>query len=339
MNTKIFLTTVMAALTCATAQADINAGMPVVPNMSTQMRGNCDLLASNTVRATYKGMRDLTKPTLSDEIQPVITRVAVFQVIEPLAYRRYGRYGNNRMQAGSLFAVEMNKEVLGQPASVVDTIAQMQPGDEAVVKIDHLYIFDEKENRSVNPCTRIARKMTQPAAPADAQPATPGSAATTPAPLPTTVAPLVGGNNSYGRATSRETRISITPDGKGGMKKEVIEIHRELDSTTNSVKTRMYINGTEVDPNTRQPLTQQAAAAPAEPAPQAAPAPAPAPQAQPATPPAPAPAPAPANNNSDDDTIVEHAPTNAAQQPQQEQQPAAPAPAASGTTLPDNESF
>ncbi len=335
MNTKIFLTTALAALTCATAQADINAGMPVVPNMTTQMRGNCDLLASNTVRATYKGLRDLTKPTLSDEIQPSITRVAVFQVIEPLAYRRYGRYGNNRMQPGALFAVEMNKEVLGQPAAVVDTIAQMQPGDEAVIKIDHLYIFDETENRSVNPCTRIARKMKQPATPAPAEttPNTPSSAATTPAPLPTTVAPLVGSNSGYGRATSRETRISITPDGKGGMKKEVIEIQRELDSTTNSVKTRMYINGTEVDPETRQPLAQ-----PAAPAPQTQPTPAPAAQPAPAPqqPAAPAPQNAtPAADNSEDDTIVEHAPTNAAQMPQ----PASPAPTTTGTPLPDNESF
>lgn len=334
MNTRTLLTTAAVALLSPVVQADIHAGMPAVPNMTAQMRGNCDLLASNTVRATYRGLRDLTKPTLSDAIQPTVTRVAVFEVIEPLAYRRYGRYGNNRMRMGSLFAIEMSKEVLGQPAAVVDTISQMQPGDEAVVKIDHLYIFDETENRSVNPCTRIARKMTVPAAPAPAatpQPTAPGSAATTaaPAPLPTTVAPLTGGN-SFAHATSRETRISIVPDGNGGMKKERIDIHRELDPATQEMKTRMYINGTEVDPNTRQPLPQAPAAAPA-PAPAAPPAPAAAPT------PAPAPAPAQAAEGNDSDTIVEHAPENAVQVAPA--MPTEPAPAAGGTPLPETESF
>ncbi len=323
MNTRTLLTTAAVALLSPVVQADINAGMPVVPNMTAQMRGNCDLLASNTVRATYKGLRDLTKPTLSDTIQPTVTRVAVFEVIEPLAYRRYGRYGNNRMRAGSLFAVEMSKEVLGQPAAVVDTISQMQPGDEAVVKIDHLYIFDEQENRSVNPCTRIARKITAPAAPAPAattQPSTPGSASASaaPAPLPTTVAPLTGGS-SFAHATSRETRISIVPDGNGGMKKERVDIHRELDPATQQMKTRMYINGTEVDPNTRQPLQQ-----------------APAPAAAPAPVPNPAPAQS-ATGNDDSDTIVEHAPENAVQPAPAV--PAEPAPEANGTPLPETESF
>lgn len=338
MNTTTLLTTAAAlAFLSPVAQADINVGVPAVPNMNAQMRGNCDLLASNTVRATFKGQRDLTKPTLSDDIQPSVTRVAVFEVIEPLAYRRYGRYGNNRMRTGSLFAVEMSKEVLGQPASVVDTISQMQPGDEAVMKIDHLYIFDEMENRSVNPCTRIARKVTTPAAnTAVPQPATPGSAATTAAPLPTTVAPLTSGN--YGRASSRETRISIVPDGQGGMKKERIDIHRELIPGTMEMKTRMYINGVEVDPDTRQPL-----------APAATPAPAPAPAT-----PAPAESTPVPQQEDADDTIVEHVPANAEQPATPAPVPAAPAtpaptpapampttpaPAATGTPLPENESF
>lgn len=336
MNTRTLLTTAAVALLSPVVQADIHAGMPAVPNMTAQMRGNCDLLASNTVRATYKGLRDLTKPTLSDAVQPTVTRVAVFEVIEPLAYRRYGRYGNNRMRTGSLFAVEMSKEVLGQPAAVVDTISQMQPGDEAVVKIDHLYIFDETENRSVNPCTRIARKITAPATsvPAPAtQPTTPGSAATTaaPAPLPTTVAPLTG-SNSFAHATSRETRISIVPDGNGGMKKERIDIHRELDPATQKMKTRMYINGTEVDPNTRQPLQQAPAPTPTPaPAPATAPTPAPAPVASPT------PAPAQPATGGDSDTIVEHAPENAVQAAPA--MPTEPAPAANGTPLPETESF
>lgn len=336
MNTKTLLTTAAAAALLSQATwADITVSMPAVPNVTARMQGNCDLLASNTVRATYKGMRDLTKPTLSDTIQPTVTRVAVFEVIEPLAYRRYGRYGNNRMRTGSLFAVEMSKDVLGQPAAVVDTIAQMKPGDEAVVKIDHLYIFDEQENRSVNPCTRIARK---PAAPAPVAPTadapqadTPGSAATTAAPLPTTVAPLMGGGMSH--ATSRETRISIVPDGQGGMKKERIDIHRELDPATQEVKTRMYINGTEVDPTTRQPLPQTPAPAaqPQQPAPQPATQPQ---QPAPAAAPAPAPQPATPAPTDSDDTIVEHAPANAVPA-----LPNTPAPAAGNSPLPENESF
>lgn len=308
------LFTVMAALACTLpcTQADIVNTPPTVPG-GAKIIGNCDLLASNTVRATFRGIRTVTSPSLNEQEQGKTTQVAVFEVIEPLAYRRHTRYGDNRMRQGQLFGVEMNRELPGQPAAVIDTIAQMQPGEEAAMKIDHLFVFGDEENSTIHPCTRIARRNAQPQATAAPQ------TAPADAPLPTTVTPLnpATPGSAHMTATSRETRISIVPDGQGGMKQERIDIQRDLIPGTNNMKTRMFINGTEVDPTTRQPLTapvattpQQSAASvqPAQPSqpPAAAPTPQPVPAAQATSSPAP---------GDSDDTIVEHAPTNATPAP------------------------
>lgn len=273
MKTNALLTIAagLAAL-APVAMADINQGQAIVPNMTAQMRGNCDLMASNTVRATFKGMRSIPMQTL-DEDQPAMTNVAEFEVIENLAHRRYVRYGDGTMPAGMRFTVALDREMPGQPADVADKIAQMKPGDEAVLKIDHLFLFAEPEGRNLRPCTRMAVK---PAGQSASQS------------LPTAVAPLM--MEGSGRAVSTSTSISLRPDGKGGMVEERIDVRSEYDSAAGLQKTRMFINGQEVDPQTRKPLQQKATA----------PAAAPATVAPPVAPAAPA---AKATNN--DDTVVE----------------------------------
>lgn len=309
MNTTAFLSTALAAMALAfPASADINAGQPSVPNMPSGMRGNCDLMASNTVRAHFLGLKDIPVPTL-DEQAPATAQAAVFEVVENLAYRKHVRYGDGRLKQGARFTVSMDRALPGQPASVVDAILQMKPGEEAAMKIDHLFLFGEDENKSIRPCTRIARRDTEAAAPAS-QAAEPSQ--------PTRVLPLLSTEGTASgtgvtTAASTETRISVVPDGKGGVKQERIDISRELLPGSNEVKTRMFINGVEVDPQTRRPL-------PAAPATPAAPAATP---AAPLTPATPAPAPCQATPGQTDDTVVEHASP-------------APAPA---PTIPEEESF
>lgn len=254
------------------ALADISISTAPVPHNARQViHGNCDLMASNTVRAIFQGMQQ------QDAAQTTpITPTAVFQVQENLAHRRYVRYGDGLMPEGMLFTVCMDRSQPGQPAQVVDEISQMKPGDEAIMKVDHLFIFAEPQGQNVRPCTRIARRTTpQPAA--DAQPAAPNAQQTSPEqpaseqpqapqqhPLPTTVAPLGGGAAAQGVSESFSTRVFWKSDGKGGITQERVDVKTSYNAATGQTTTRMFINGEEVDPNTRQPLNAapQPAAAP-----------------------------------------------------------------------------
>ena len=326
MNTTALLSSALAAVAfVSTAAADINAGQPPVPNMPSRAWGNCDLMASNTVRAHFLGLKDIPVPTLDGQAQPASAQVAIFEVVENLAYRKYVRYGDGQLKQGARFTVAMDRTLPGQPASVVDAISKMKPGDEAAMKVDHLFLFGENENKSIRPCTRIALREANVTPPENQSTASQSTASqSAPDSLPTRVLPLVsreGAVSGHTMATSTETRVSIVPDGKGGMKQERIDIRRELLPGSNEVKTRMFINGVEVDPHTRQPLTP-ATAAPTTPA---APAPT-SPQATPGNPGSPATQAAPSSGTArpgqTDDTVVEHT------------APAAAAPAAPSTPVP-----
>ncbi len=178
MKTTLTSLLVLAAASPALL-ADISTGAPTTttPQAPTRVMGNCDLLASNTVRATFLGVRALQSQAFDQEL-PTTVHVAVFQVIDNLAYKRFVRYGDGSLKPGSCFTVAMSRELPGQPASIADTIAQMQPGEEAVMKIDHLYIFGDQEGKAIRPCSRMARR--QVAAPQ--QPAVAPQPAPVPAP-------------------------------------------------------------------------------------------------------------------------------------------------------------
>ena len=243
-----------------------------------QARGNCDIMASNTVTAQFVGLRDLAVQRI-DQDEPDTVQVAVFQVANSLAYRRYNRIGDGQLTPGMQFTIAMNRELPGQPAENVDTITTLQPSEEVVMRVDHLYLITGQEGESIRVCARLARRSANAAVPA----ATPASA---PAPLPIPGSrPSMGGMNSGMQITSSSSSFSMSTDASGQM--QTVQTSRYYDSATGEIKTRMLINGVEVDPVTRQPL------APAE----AAPAPAPVSEAQ---------ARQEADSDEDDDTIVEH---------------------------------
>lgn len=251
MNKKALLTMVSGFVALAQfSLADIHSNPAIVPNMTEQMRGNCDLMASNTLRAIFRGTRDLAVQTLHDP-QPTTVHIAESEVVENLAHRRFVRYGDREMPSGMHFAVALDREMPGQPTDVVDKIIQMKPGDEAVMKIDHIYLFDGPEGKHLRPCTRMALRPT-------AQP-------DTPAPLPTAIAPLPGHPSSQ---SSISTGKVPQAGASGYIKSETIEVHTAFDSTTGKTVTRMFINGQEVDPKTRQPLQQAASSQPASASPQ-----------------------------------------------------------------------
>lgn len=277
MSKIITFSSVMAlAMSTPALLADTAPTLRAMPSglVPMQTRGNCDMMASNTVTAQFVGLRELAVQRV-DQPEPDMVQVAVFQVENSLAYRRYNRIGDGQLVPGMQFTIAMNRELPGQPAKNVDTIAELQPGEEVVMRVDHLYLITGQEGESIRVCARLARRNATAAAPAT----TPAAA---PAPLPIPGAQPAPSGMQF---TSSSSSFSFSTNGSGQM--QSIQTSRYYDSATGEIKTRMLINGVEVDPETRQPL------APAV----TAPAPAPVSEAQ---------AQQDAADDEENDTIVEH---------------------------------
>lgn len=325
MNRNHLYAAVVALSTALPVLADINVPAPRALANAAAMQGNCDLLASNTVRATFRGLRDMPVQTL-DQDSPTTAQVAVFEVIENLAYRKYVRYGDGQLVPGTRFTVAMNRELPGQPAKVVDTIAQMQPGEESVMRIDHLYLMGGQEGTPIRACSRMASRKAVSAAQDTAA-----------ADVPTTAAPLTGSNGSVQNSYRRES-VSMHMDANGNV--QTARTVSEYDPASGKVVTRMFINDQEVDPQTRQPLAPAPAAA-AKPASSAAPASAAQPVSaakpvqpkqqpavqQPVAPQPAAPQPEAPQGDEHDDTVIEGDQPQPAPAPQQAEPAPQPAPA------------
>ena len=293
---------IAAAALGATVKADI--GVNAYPTRSgINGQSNCDILASNTVRATYQGQRDLSVQSINDD-SPTTARVAIFEVVENLAYKKYERYGDGRLLPGVKFTVSMNREMPGQAASVADQIQTMQPGDEAVMKIDHLYLFGEPEGQALRPCTRIALRKAQTPPPAGENrlPDTVGALDTIPG-----MAVLEGGSSEFTQTVINNGQVTT------------VRVVTKSIPGNPTPETHMFINGVEVDPATKQPLSAPSSAA-------AQPAPAPS-SAEPPTVASPASSPSDTGKQgeADNDTVVE---TPLPSEPGSVQAPPSTAPAA-----------
>ncbi len=308
MKINPFLFAALLTPAVSVAWADINLGRPAPAEGNVPRQHgiyHSDLMASNTVRAIFKGLRtipvvDLAMPS------PGTQEVAVFQVKENIKHLRYDRMGDEAMNPGKLFPVSLATDVPGQDANLGNKIRNLKPGDEALLCIDHIYLYRDSGNESVHAVTRFrarpnstgatppaneqqsappVQKNTEPqsvpvapltpASPAapDATPAAPDAAAAPDATTPVAPAPIASAvqppapltPRSGNYARSVESRFSIEPDGKGGYRRTQVEIIREWDQDTGKESVRKYINGTEVDPNTDKPLAPAAPAAPAAP--------------------------------------------------------------------------
>jgi hypothetical protein len=173
---KAKFTLLVSALAAFTTLATEDAEVVEMPESKAVGRGNCDLMASNTVRAVFRGFRQVTSQAPL-EAQPTASDYAIFEVVQSLAHKQHVCYGDTRLKEGMLFSVSLDRNMLGQPTSVVDEILLMQLGEECVMKIDHLFVFDEPQGLNIRPCTRLARK------PGSAAPAIP---AYTPQTVPVT---------------------------------------------------------------------------------------------------------------------------------------------------------
>lgn len=240
---------------------------------------HADLLASNAVHAVFKEIRSL--PVVRLDAAPGTEEVAVFEVKQNLAHRRYDRMGDGALQTGKLFSVSLATDIPGQDAALADKLRGMKPGDEALLNMDHIYVFREEGNENVRACTRFAQvQPKQPEAPESAPqeqetpaaPSAPDATAEPPAAQDDTAMPLPLQPAFSAVGSSVESRITVEPDGLGGMKRMKIEVHREWGSNGEQ-RVRKFINDVEVDPQTDQPLglSGTPVAAPLPSAPAAAP--------------------------------------------------------------------
>lgn len=248
--------------------ADISLGRPAARQVENEPGVyHSDLLASNAVLAVFKELRSIPIVSL-ETATPTTAQVAVFEVKQNLAHRRYDRMGDGPLQPGKLFPVTLAADVPGQDAALAEQIRTMKPGDEAVMNIDHIYIFREEGNENVRACTRFAKAEQQPA---DAAPIPPTAAVSSPTPAPAAVSSPAaqdssaddsgiqtfirmggnsGSNSAYGSSVS--TSIVMKPDAQGVMRRTKVEIRREYSGGKETV--RKFINDVEVDPQTDQPL-------------------------------------------------------------------------------------
>ncbi len=289
MKSTILIIALSAAISCS-ASAQLNIGAPaplpaavtaapvhaltIVPPASAP----CELLATNTIRAELINIAQRDNPDLSrnDKIQ-----VAYFRVLENLAYKRISRYGGRPLQQGENFALILPS----QAAEVRRQIEQMQPSDEAVLKINEI-IAPQPNGRHISSlsCERIARRNAPPQHFIER------------ARIHQSASTVTNPSNSYSSEERIETGII-----NGVRSQTHTKTTRELDHATGQIITRIYINGIELDPVTKKPLngnrSDKATAAPTTTT--IAPAPAPiraatAPQAQQA--------------NDEAGTILEHSP-------------------------------
>lgn len=128
--------------------ASAQEGSPAAPAIphSGVPAGNCDLMASNTLRATYVG------PVREGE-----TAAYRFTVIETIAYKASNRYANLPLKQGQTLDIPADPSRPGQPADVLAGMAEMKPGEEVIMLINHIFLFAEPYYGNQIVCTRLAR--------------------------------------------------------------------------------------------------------------------------------------------------------------------------------------
>ncbi len=228
------------------------------PAESSKVAANSEHLSADTLRATFRGMIHM----ISDVNKPEGDMVAVFEVDENLAHTMHTPYGNPKMEKGQRFTISLTPDNYGQPNQVADDIMKMKEGESAILILDTLFLFDgdgKKGGRIIRPCTRFA--LGQPADPsrmATAVPAIPTAPAVPQQALPTAPRQI----NPRVQNQRNQSRRSVSIQIRNGEMQRV-EHSISTDPLTGNQIERMFINGVEVNPRTRQPL--QPATAPAAP--------------------------------------------------------------------------
>ncbi len=290
MMKKITLFTSLVA--SAMLSPILMAQIPMLVPAPVMVQPSAKQFSSNAVRAIFRGFKQQeSSPTLSDMLTPPAPntppmaqqRIAIFEVIESLAYKRLSPYASKQLEAGELFKVELDIPLLGQSEEITEMVKNLQVGEEVVAKLDELFVFDgQQQGRLTTPLVRMVRRNAPPQNHTDVIPA-PNPTAEIQAvdPADATPQPIQGAlpmpqnqsasNRDNGPIIRRNTTSNssfVSVRSVNGVT-ETVQVQQERLPGTNEVRTRMFINGVEVDPQTKQPLstTPAAPATPNEPAP------------------------------------------------------------------------
>ncbi len=132
----------------------------LVPSSLSAPLPPADELASNTVTAIYECIVELPCRHFTADCPDRCEhgqRFARFRVVENEAYSRPGEYGDDKLEPGEAFAVDMKNDLEGQAPSVRALVQSLRPGDAVRLTIRHYYVNTEQAHYPVRPVTAIER--------------------------------------------------------------------------------------------------------------------------------------------------------------------------------------
>ena len=122
------------------------------------MPEKADLLASNAVVAEYVETKDQPchfRTALCPDRCNHATRLAYFKVLENTRYERAGQYGDDKLEPGSMAAIDVQKDVPGQSPALAAAVAQLKPGDKVRMTISHYYVQTPQAQYPIRPVTQF----------------------------------------------------------------------------------------------------------------------------------------------------------------------------------------
>ena len=135
-----------------------------------------DLLASNTVVAHYLGTIEIPCRHMTADCPDKCdhgTKAARFRVLQNEDYQLTGKYGDDKMEPGSILMIDIKKPTPGQDdAAVFEFLDTIKVGDKVRLTQKHYYADFGKRVTPVRPVTAIEKVATtdrvpaMPAAPA-----------------------------------------------------------------------------------------------------------------------------------------------------------------------------
>ncbi len=215
---------------------------------SPALEANSEHLSADTLRAVFRGMTHVVQ----DTNKPQGEMVALFEVVENLAHTLDSPYGRPKLQKGDTFSISLGIDSYGQPNQVREDILTMKEGEQAVLILNTLFLFEgdgKQGGHIIRPCTRFA--LDKKAAPSTTSPSVNPALPRVQQALPTAPRQINPRPASQTRASSRSISVQIR-NGEMQRTEHIIE----TDPVSGEQIERMIINGVEVDPRTRKPLVQ-----------------------------------------------------------------------------------
>lgn len=158
MKKLLLLLSALALVSCDTTPDKVEIGSAPLPEKA-------DLLATNTILAKY--LRTVEQPcrfmtALCPDKCHHATRLAQFEVLANEQYERPGKYGDEKMEPGSIALVDVQKETIGQSPAVARFISELRPGDTVRLTITHYYVHQGQGQFPVRPVVSIERTTPAP---------------------------------------------------------------------------------------------------------------------------------------------------------------------------------